>query len=158
MAEHTHKIITFPSLQIVSRTPGGRHWQPLRFSQHLTTMFTNCLDFSLSTVKIWSQIYKRDLFSLDPSEVPSLGGKHCETIKGKRTRQGRGINSLMISPEFLPRSSVTESSINGDISSLRLSGKSNTDTPFSTWASSSANYRSNGRAHSHLGTREPLTF
>lgn len=49
---------------------------------------TNCLPFSLLPVKIWSQIYKRDLFSPTPARYHHSVEKHCENIKGKRAATG----------------------------------------------------------------------
>ena len=73
-------------------------------------------------------------------------------------RQGRGINSLMISPEPLPQSHVTQSGRNGDISSLRMLGKSNADILFRPGLPHQPITAVAGQAGRHAGGQSRLTF
>lgn len=66
--------------------------------------------------------------------------------KGSAVRQGRGINRVMISPEFLPRAGVTRKQRKWWHILTQDPGKSNPDILFRARDSSSANYRGKRRA------------
>lgn len=66
--------------------------------------------------------------------------------KGSAVRQGRRINRVMISPEFLPRAGVTRKQRKWWHILTQDPGKSNPDILFRARDSSSANYRGKRRA------------
>lgn len=79
----------------------------------------------------------------DPGEVPSLSGKTL----WKYQREARcHINTVMISPEFLPRAGVTRKQRKWWHILTQDPGKSNPDILFRARDSSSANYRGKRRA------------
>lgn len=87
--------------------------------------------------------FTKGLVLPDPGEVPSLSGKTL----WKYQREARcHINTVMISPEFLPRAGVTRKQRKWWHILTQDPGKSNPDILFRARDSSSANYCSKRRA------------
>lgn len=112
-----------------TKTPAGQHRSRL---QALPPSVTNCLPFSLSPVKIWSHIYKRDLFSPTPARYHHSVEKHGENIKGKSVATGERYKQ---SNDFPRASGVTPNQRKWWHILTQDPGKSNTDILFRTRAS-----------------------
>ena len=147
-----------------------QHWSASQaLSASNPRCITNCLDFS----SFRSQRENAHKFTKGTCSVLTPARDHHskenteEIPAGRRRRQGRGINSLMISPGPPPRSGVTESSINGDTSSLRIPWKSNADTPLQLlisqlplqqWSALTSLERAKERKKERRKGRETITF
>lgn len=102
------EIVKALSLYTQKKTPGGQHWSFLQ-ALLLALCYTSPIVwlFLFRPLKYGHKFTKGTCSPLTPARYHHSAENIVKISKGSGVWQGRGINSVMISPEFLPGDGVT---------------------------------------------------
>lgn len=102
------EIVKVLSLYTQKKTPGGQHWSFLQ-ALLLALCYTSPIVwlFLFQPLKYGHKFTKGTCSPLTPARYHHSKENIVKISEGSGAWQRRGINSVMISPEFLPGASVT---------------------------------------------------